>query len=804
MSNEGVGWRWTSSEVMISKILVSVYFLFVLVVATAGQSATGTVLDINGDAVANASINITALDSRVSSKTKSGPAGEFVVSVPKSESYRLVVRAQGFAVFEKTLLGTATDGIGIVLSPENVAEVVAVSSSFLAGTQSALERTPGSIQTISKRELKDSRVFNFSEALRKVSGVSIRNEEGFGLRPNISIRGSNPTRSRKVLLLEDGIPLAYAPYGDNSSYYHPPIERFETVEVLKGSGQISHGPVTVAGVVNYLTPNPPSAPKFTINVTGGNRDYFNGSAGFGTTIGNTGIITNFTRKQGLGSRENIRAGVNDFSTKVIHTINHLNVLTFKYSHFDESSTVTYSGLTEEEFAQNPRQNPFRNDDLEFFREGFSVSHSGVINQFSSITTTFYTSYFSRDWWRQSSNSSQRPNRLGSDPDCTGMADLNTTCGNQGTPRDFRTFGVEPRFSSSFETGPIRNAFTAGMRVHYETQNRRKYNGDTPFSRAEGSQQTEANLRNALAFSTFVQNRFLWKNFSVTPGLRIEKIRYERSNLLNGATAKTTTTQFIPGVGVAYNPFSNTTIFAGVHRGFAPPSTSDILTNSGGVVELDSELSWNYEAGIRTRPVNYLSLEAAFFRNDYENQIIPASVAGGQGAAATNAGATLQQGFEFNGRLDTASIFKSDFNIYLRSAYTNLSIAEFRALRFSGISGSTDILVSGNRLPYVPKHLATSSIGFEYRGFHAFVENNFVSSQFTDDLNTIVRIENGQRGQIASQSYFNATANYRVERWKSTIFITVKNAADKLHIVDRTRGIYPGIPRLIQTGIKIDF
>ena len=652
--------------------------------------------------------------------------------------------------------------------------------------------------------MENSRVFNFAEALRKVSGVSIRNEEGFGLRPNISIRGSDPTRSRKVLLLEDGIPLSYAPYGDNSSYYHPPIERFESVEVLKGSGQIEYGPVTVAGVVNYLTPNPTERPAFSLKLIGGNRSYFNGGAGFSDTIGKTGVLFNFIRKQGEGSRENLRSGINDFSAKILQPINESNFLTFKYSHFDESSRITYSGLTEAEFAENPRQNPFRNDDLEFFREGFSVSHTGVFSPKASLTTNFYTSYFSRDWWRQSSNSGQRPNRLGSDPDCLSLADLNTTCGNQGTPRDFRTIGIEPRFNLRFDLGEIRNDFHTGFRLHYETQNRRAWNGFTPNAREEGSEITENNRRNNLAVSGFVQNRFIWKDFSFTPGVRIEKVRYERSNLLNGANAQTSLTQVIPGFGVAYNPFNNTTIFAGVHRGFAPPSTSDILTNSGGIVDLDAELSWNYEFGIRTRPLESISFEAAFFRNDYENQILPSSVAGGVGSTNTNAGETQQQGFELNTRIDSNRIFKKDYNIYFQTAYTFLERAEFRSVRFSGISGFGDVLITGNRLPYTPKHLVTSSIGFAFRNFDGFIENNFIGKQFTDDLNTIDPIPNGQRGLISSQIYFNATANYQVEKWDSIFFITSKNIFDRLFIVDRTRGIYPSSPRLIQIGWKWNF
>ncbi|MFN9895891.1 MAG: TonB-dependent receptor plug domain-containing protein, partial [Acidobacteriota bacterium] len=76
--------------------------------------------------------------------------------------------------------------------------------------------------------LRQSNVMTTEEALRKVPGVHA--EDAFGLRPN------------------DGLPLSYAPYGDNASYYHPPIDRFDSVEVLKGGEQILFGPMTIGGV----------------------------------------------------------------------------------------------------------------------------------------------------------------------------------------------------------------------------------------------------------------------------------------------------------------------------------------------------------------------------------------------------------------------------------------------------------------------------------------------------------------------------------------------------------------------------
>ncbi len=179
------------------------------------------------------------------------------------------------------------------------------------GNAERLTTVPGSAEVIDSRTLESSRVFTVNEALRKVPGINVRDEEGFGLRPNIGIRGLNPTRSTKVTLLEDGIPLAYAPYGDNASYYHPPIDRFERIEVLKGAGQILFGPQTIGGVINYITPTPPQEFGGFVSGTLGNRDFFNGKV----RLGGRGMLLDFTRKQGDGARDNINSEINDINFK---------------------------------------------------------------------------------------------------------------------------------------------------------------------------------------------------------------------------------------------------------------------------------------------------------------------------------------------------------------------------------------------------------------------------------------------------------------------------------------------------------
>lgn len=723
-------------------------------------------------------------------------------------AYRVRVIGQGFSMEERGFEGKGERRvIELVLRPRMIAEEMVVRGNAIAGFPEQVERIAGSVQVIGRKELEESRVFTFSEALRKATGVNVRDEEGFGLRPNIGIRGLNPTRSGKVLLLEDGIPLTYAPYGDNASYYHPPIERIESIEVLKGSGQIIYGPVTVGGVINYLTPNAPDRQTAEVMLIGGNRSYFNGRVTYGGSAGPAGWIINYLRKQGEGSRENTRSGLNDVNVKAVLGLGSRQALTVKSNYYGEDSNVTYSGLREDEYRAAPRSNPFRNDFFYGDRWGGSVSHALVLGTNAALTTNFYGSYFDRRWWRQSSNSGQRPNDA-ADPSCGGMQNLNTTCGNEGRLRKYHSWGIDPRLRAGFGSSGLRHQLDAGFRYHFENQDRRQENGERPLSRS--GVLVENNLRQNSAWSGFFQDRIGLRRFAVTPGLRVERVNFLRTNRLGaggaGVTGTTRITQLIPGVGFSFQASEGTTLFGGIHRGFAPPRTEDIISNStGGALDLDPELSWNYEAGMRSLIRDGLRVEAAFFRMDYQNQIIPASLAGGAGATLTNGGSTLHQGFEFNARVESGLLKSSAHKFHLTAAYTWIPVAEYTGVRFSQFAGFGAVSISGNRLPYAPRQLLNIEAGYSNpRGIDAVFEAVHTGFQFGDDLNSTTPSADGQRGPIPANTVYNAAFNYRVESLGTTFFVTVKNILDTVFIADRSRGILPGSPRLIQCGMKFRF
>lgn len=799
------------------RIFLAAFGLVIMCLATLASASaqtgratiSGRVLDQNSAVISGATVTLWQQATGFERAMKTNEEGGFIFSNLVEGSYSLSVTGEGFSSLNKEVILSAGQGrnIDLLLQPSLIAEQIVVNGNRFAQSREALKHIPGSIDIIDEKVLETSRVFTFTEALRKVAGIQVRDEEGFGLRPNISIRGLNPTRSSKVLLLEDGIPLTYAPYGDNASYYHPPIDRFESLEVLKGSGQILYGPVTVGGVINYITPSPPAKPSGYVTLIGGNRDYFNGHLNYGGTWGNTGLVFDYLRKQGEGARDNVRSGLNDFNFKSVTGLGSRQALTLKANYYSEDSNVTYSGLREDEYRLDPRQNPFRNDFFYGDRYAASATHAYIFNNDLALTTNLYGSVFQRHWWRQSSNSSQRPNDA-ADPDCGGLANLNTTCGNEGRLRKYYVWGLEPRLRASYKMFGVKNETDFGVRLHFETQDRRQENGNRPTSRT--GLIVEDNERKNQAYSSFIQNRFIIGDWTFTPGLRVEYIEFDRTNRLAnagaGVTGDTNLAQLIPGLGISYSPRESTTFFAGVHRGFAPPRTEDVINNAtGGSIDLDPELSWNYEIGMRSLLQPGVRLEATLFRMDYENQIVPASLAGGIGAALTNGGETLHQGLELTARIDTGTIIRSRHNFYVRTAYTYLSTAEFTGARLSNVPGFSAVSITGNRLPYAPEHLMNFNVGYSNpSGIDTLLEAVHVSNQFGDDLNTVIPSPDGQRGLIPGYTIWNATINYKVEEMRTTFFVTLKNLLGSTFIVDRARGILPNSPRLVQVGVNFRF
>ena len=676
---------------------------------------------------------------------------------------------------------------------------VEMQSIRIIGSQSQLLNIPGSAILIEQQDLEESHVMTTNEALRKAPGVVVRDEEGIGMRPNIGMRGLNPTRSTKVLLLEDGIPVTYAPYGANESYYHPTVDRFSSIEVLKGASQIKYGPLTAGGVINYITPPAPEKFGGHLSVTAGNRDFLNTKM----NVGGKGFLFDYTHKEGDGARDNTHSNVEDLNLKFNKAINDAHNITLRANWFTEDSQVSYSGLTQKEYENfGGSYNPFNHDNFATTRYGVSATHDWQLSDSALLTTNLYYSYFDRDWWRQQSNTTASNVAAGvgcaafSAARIAGLATNGDDCqGAQGRLRTYNTYGVEPRLTITHALGELE----MGAKAHFEDQERRQVNGTN--AKARTGTLVENNERKTGAYSGFISNRFEFGQFSITPAIRYEHIENERTNRLTGSHGSANLQEWIPGIGVAYNPNQNITLFAGVHEGFAPPRTEDLITNTGGSVDVDAEKSTNYELGFRAKPAKGLQVDATAFYNDFSNLIAVGSVASN---VSLSQGEAIFAGLELSGHYDF------DNGFYSRLAYTWLPVAK-QDTPFTQVSNGAAVAGSakGNRQPYAPKNTLTAAVGYRVAGWNAQLEAVHVGKQYADfaetgDVPNTALGATGQFGEIASYTIYNAAVNYTFEPYKTTVFVTGKNLFDKDYITDRTRGILTGMPRLVQVGVRYDF
>ena len=695
------------------------------------------------------------------------------------------------------------------------------------------EKLLGSGTVLDEQTLFDSHVFNINEALRKVPGVFVRDEDGLGLRPNIGIRGMNPFRSTKVLFLEDGILLNYAPYGDNDIYFHPPVERYDSIEVIKGADLTRFGPQTISGAINYFTPNPPDTPGGFVSFTGGNRDYLFGHARYGGTtdkidaVDKLGGVMDYIHKEGNGSRDNTFARINDVTLKSIVDINSRNNLIFRGNYYQEHSQSTF-GLTEAEFRNfGPRYNPFTNDEFRTTRWATSATHGFQFNDDVSLSTSFYWSTFYRDFWRQMNQQPTdtqcgldfREDRLEGRP-----IDVNTCNFTRGRLRSYETWGIEPKLHANHTLFGVNSELDAGFRAHFESQYRKTEDGNAP--KARYGKLVENNERFADAYSGFLQNRFIFGNWSMTPGVRVESVTYERKDLLSGQPVKgqSSLTEPLPSFALDYTPIEQATLFFGFHRGFAPQRVEDSVYNTGSPTEIGPELSWNYEAGVRGKPAKGVKTDLTYFRNDFQALTVAGTVGGNDTPVAQ--GEALFQGIELMSRIDAAELFNWTHNPYLHIAYTWIPTAEtttpFRCLPLSNGSISPSCpggLVygskAGNRSPYAPENMLTATVGYSHPiGFDFRVETVFVDSQYTDFMNlergfdhpngpNSVEALSGQYGKIPSYAFVNLASTYEIYKGLD-LYVTVKNVFDKQYIADRVRGILPGAPRLVQAGFRYEF
>lgn len=680
-----------------------------------------------------------------------------------------------------------------------------------------LEAVPGSFNVIDEKALEERRPFSIQEALNSTPGIHIVGENSFGLGVNIGLRGLDPRRTSRTLLLEDGMPLFLAPYADPSAHYTTPIDRIQRIEVVKGSGQVLYGPQTVGGMINFVTkPVPRDGFAGNVTATVGNNDFqgFHANAGFGGEWG--GVMVDALQKKGDGIRKNHDFDIRELTVKGQFNLTERQTLIAKVGYYEEDSHISETGLGSVEYAEDKFQAPSGNNDkFEYDRKSLQLQHIFQMNDNIKLSTQAYYVDSFRTSFRQINDPGtlggrsaleRCPGGNGVVPATEANAEL---CGGRHRPRSYDYFGFEPRLDIKHSTFGIESDAVIGFRYHEEQSRRRQFRGgtaafqDLSFAQANSLAREDIAI-DVVAKSYYAQNTFYLGNWSLTPGIRVEDVRFKTDvaradgEVQNnpGSNSTNNQTKVLPGFGVAWNGIANTTIFSGVHKGFAPPRPDRDLDASGpnSVVLSNTkpEESTNWELGMRSRYFTGVSVESTLFYTDFDQIVV-----GDGGGRFINGGKSVQSGIEFAGRVDFGKIYNTPHNFYVQGSYTNLFEAKFKK--------DTADTIAGNRLPYAPRDIASINVGYQHPvGLDARIGVDYVSKQFVDADNTRTESLDGQEGTIPSYTLLNASVNFRPVGSKVSYFLSGYNLADKEYLASRVDGMAVGRSRQVFGGVRFDF
>ncbi len=710
---------------------------------------------------------------------------------------------------------------------------------MVIGSAENIEKMPGSAQFIGKEEIRQQSYDDVNRILRRVPGVYIREEDGFGLFPSISMRGVDTSRSAKVTVMEDGILMAPAPYSAPSAYYSPTMGRMSGLEILKGSSQIKYGPHITGGVINYLSTPIPLEQTYYLKSLVGSFGELRSHAYVGNTIdtdaGRFGfLIEGYGRKsdgfkkidETADFREGDNTGFGKFEPMVQLSWEPKSEiyqrLEFKYGRTDMDANETYLGLSEADFRTTPRRRyaASRFDNITIGQNRAHLRYLISPTENLDITTTLYFNSFKRNWYKLKDIRNVNGNKIslssalaglqnGEGLDCL-KGDMACTLRVRANNREYNSKGVESIAQYRFDTGRVQHEITAGVRLHRDQVRRFQWDDDyiqaangTISDRIAGIPGGAGDrLQKTGAVALYIQDTIESGAWTFTPGIRYEFLdqRYESpKGSLKGANRMTL---FAGGLGLSYGFNDALTAFGGLHRGFSPPSPK------GAISGLKAEISTSLEAGLRySSPDKSLSAETALFYTAFRDLIVIDNIGGAGTGDDENFGEATAYGLELSVQFDAGMAYDWPLRNpwFINLTYTNAE------QKNDALSTDPDSIFSfgrkGNRLPYIPELQVAIGTGIETDGWGAFISGNYVGQSFSSASN----VDNQLNGNGVPDARFGVIDSYFVAdfsiycRLSETVklFGGVQNLLDSEYSVSRQpHGPRPGMPRYFYAGIEI--
>jgi|TARA_B100000953_G_scaffold284141_1_gene263714 Fe(3+) dicitrate transport protein len=719
-------------------------------------------------------------------------------------------------------------------------------SGAIVGSKEGVNLITGSATYLDIDDLRLHSISDINSALRRVPGVYVRPEDGYGNFPNISLRGIDMGRSSKVTIMEDGILAAPAPYSAPSAYYSPTLERMSGLEVIKGSSQVKYGPHTTGGAINYLSTAIPEELTTYSKVYYGSFDemvahiYHGGKQD--TDIGRIGYLVEGYYRTTDGFKELQGAtGETGFTRSEPmlklswepNTANYQSI-ELKLSSTDFDANETYLGITDEDFGANPytRYAATRNDRINTYASRGYLRHFAELSGNASLKTTAYFNNFHRNWFKLDKVNGKSAYKEWDDPSFLAVVKGQAAgeLRNKANNRDYTSKGVESVLTYDLVLGSLDNQIKFGVRYHEDEVNRLQWyqhytqdaNGnlstagpDAPSGKAGDRRQ------NTEAWSLYLEDRIAIKDkLIVAPGIRYESLDYSYDQNTRTSdkspAAGTGDLDVVTGsLGLSYDLQDSLNLFAGVYRGASLPDPRSYIRSGESLKE---ESSVSYELGARYQNEAF-SATGAIFYSGLSDFIVPKNLGTGfeefQGGERVvvddgpNDGEISSLGLELQIGYDFGAVNSSDFSLPVTFGLT-LTDAKFE----SGASSADGESIfsgaqSGNAVPYIPVVQFHAGIGLEVGKYRVALDGTCVGKSHASGANGVGTFDNAgnydsRYGEVPSYFTADLTVQYQISD-STKVFATARNLFDAEYIVGRLpQGARPGMPQSFLVGIEAQF
>ena len=706
-------------------------------------------------------------------------------------------------------------------------------------------KMPGSGMSLGPEDIRRHSYADVNRILKKVPGVYLREEDGYGLFPNISLRGVDSTRSAKVTVMEDGILTAPAPYSAPSAYYSPIAARMSGFEVIKGSSQVIYGPHTTGGAINYISTPIPYEETFYFKQLFGDNSEVRSHIYWGDTYefdaGDLGVLLEYYRRTNSGYRNIQNSGRNsglnqsEALMKLRWTPNskYYQYFEFKAAYFDTKANESYLGLSEEDFSRDAYDRYWASQWDQFNSNSTKISlrHYIEFSEKTNLRSTLYYQKFHRNWYKLQdvrqvngvnlASADRSLSRVLANPTNLGVLQGNTpgTFRVRANNRDYELYGFESVVNHEFELGSTSHELTAGARIHFDRIRRFQFNdtytadgnfGITSISRGAPGGAGDR-YQGTWALALFVQDQIaLNDRLTVTPGVRFEQLWFDHTRYDGGRTGddfrnKTRLNAWAPGVGFTYRlgdlseEAAQYVLFGGVHRGFSTPTPRGHSSSSN----IQTEYSMNYELGLRYLSANKaISAEAALFYTKFEDLIVFENIA--TGGSDRNVGSVETWGLELSASMDLGALMGWSFNNpwYASATYTSAELAsnDNSTDQESIFSGGQ----SGNEVPYIPQYQLAIGTGIECGKFAAYLDMNYVDEVFSTAANNSTVTTDARDGTADSHITVDFSVQYALTK-NFTIQANVHNLFNEEYVAGRhPHGPRAGKPRTLTAGFELKF